>query len=175
MFDSRKRIGRKSLWGQDRGGQLFERGHSCRKRGGRILNSLRTSVAAYVCIIYIGKGREESWKMGKILGRKMRDLEVWERPVKVDQTRSGQSGRWCWKKAEQQFRRYLAAKLGVIEQNLRHILAKTFLLVGFRLKSVLRYWSELAILREDSLQWKWPNSFICFNRAGPVLAKQVGV
>ena len=52
----------------------------------------------------------------------------------------------------QQFRRYLAAKLGVIEQNLRHILAKTFLLVGFRLKSVLRYWSELAILREDSLQ-----------------------
>ena len=45
-----------------------------------------------------------------------------------------------------------AAKLGVIEQNLRHIRAETFLLVGFRLKSVLRYWSELAILREDSLE-----------------------
>ena len=70
----------------------------------------------------------------------------------MDQTRSGQSGRWCWKKAEQQFRRYLAAKLGVIEQNLRHILAKTFLLVGFRLESVSTYWSELAILREDSLE-----------------------
>ena len=53
---------------------------------------------------------------------------------------------------QQQFRRYLAAKLGVIEQNLRHILAKTFLLVGFRLKSVSTYWSELAILREDSLE-----------------------
>ena len=32
-----------------------------------------------------------------------------------------------------QFRRYLAAKLDVIAQNLRHIRAKTFLLVGFQL------------------------------------------